>query len=101
MLDATGRYEQPLTADRLFGWHSALFPTGRSGMAKIRVGQWRDDSAGPMQVISGPIGRERVHYTAPPAPQVAADMHRFLDWFNAPTTTDPVIKAARAMPESW
>ena len=96
MLDATGRYEQPLTVDRLFGWHSALFPTGRSGMAKIRVGQWRDDSAGPMQVISGPIGRERVHYTAPPAPQVAADMGRFLDWFNAPETTDPVIRAALA-----
>jgi Fic family protein len=96
MLDATGRYEQPLTVDRLFGWHSALFPTGRSGMAKIRVGQWRDDSAGPMQVISGPIGRERVHYAAPPAPQVAADMYRFLDWFNAPTTTDPVIRAALA-----
>ncbi len=96
MLDATGRYEQPLTLDRLFGWHSALFPTGRSGMARIRVGEWRDDSAGPMQVISGPIGRERVHYAAPPAPQVAADMRRFLDWFNAPTTTDPVLRAALA-----
>ena len=96
MLDATTQYDQPLTMDRLFGWHSALFPTGRSGMARIRVGQWRDDSAGPMQVISGPIGRERVHYTAPPAPQVAAEIGRFLDWFNAPTSTDPVIKAALA-----
>ncbi len=96
MLDATTHHDQPLTADRLFGWHSALFPTGRSGMARIRVGRWRDDNAGPMQVISGPIGRERVHYTAPPAPQVAADMDRFLDWFNAPTPTDPVIRAALA-----
>ena len=96
MLDATTNYDQPLTADRLFGWHSALFPTGRSGMARIRVGEWRDDSAGTMQVISGPIGRERVHYIAPPAPQIAADMRRFLDWFNAPTTTDPVIRAALA-----
>lgn len=96
MLDATGRYEQPLTVDRLSSWHGALFPTGHSRMAKTRVGQWRDDSTGPMQVISGQIGRERVYYTAPPAPQVAADMDRFLDWFNAPATTDPVIRAALA-----
>ena len=96
MLDATGHYDEALTADRLFGWHSALFPTGRSGMAKIRVGQWREDSAGPMQVISGPIGRERVHYAAPPATRVAAEMAGFLTWFNAPSATDPVIKAALA-----
>lgn len=96
MLDATGRYQEPLTADRLFGWHSALFPTGRSGMSKLRVGQWRDDSAGPMQVVSGPLGRERVHYTAPPASRVAEDMHAFLAWFNEPAATDPVIKAALA-----
>ncbi len=96
MLDATGHYDQALMADRLFGWHSALFTTGRSGMTKIRVGQWRDDSAGPMQVISGPIGRERVHYAAPPATRVAAETAGFLTWFNAPSATDPVIKAALA-----
>ena len=96
MLDATGHYDQALTADRLLSWHSALFPTGRSGMAKIRAGQWRDDSAGPMQVISGPIGRERVHYAAPPATRIAAEMAAFLAWFNAPAATDPVIKAAVA-----
>src|SRR5580692_6926962 len=66
MLDATRNYAQPLTADRLFAWHSSLFPTGRSGMSKIKVGAWRDDSTGPMQVVSGPIGREQVHYEAPP-----------------------------------
>jgi len=96
MLDATGHYDQALTADRLFGWHSALFPTGRSGMAKILIGQWRDDRTGPMQVISGPIGRERVHYAAPPATRVAAEMAEFLAWFNATAATDPVIKAAVA-----
>src|SRR5690348_14909345 len=67
MLDATGKYKQPLTSERLFGWHAALFPTGRSGMRKIRTGAWRDDSAGPMQVISGPMGKEHVHYQAPKA----------------------------------
>lgn len=96
MLDATGRYQEPLTADRLFGWHSALFPTGRSGLTRLRVGQWRDDSAGPMQVISGPIGRERVHFLAPPAARVDADMNAFLAWFNEPGPTDLVIKAALA-----
>lgn len=96
MLDATGRYQEPLTADRLFGWHSALFPTGRSGMTRLRVGQWRDDSAGPMQVVSGPIERERVHYTAPPASRVDTDMNAFLAWFNEPAEADPVIKAALA-----
>src|SRR5213593_4609378 len=65
MLDATRHYDQPLTADRLFGWHAALFPTGRSGMRKIRVGAWRDDGARPMEVVSGAIGNERVHFTAP------------------------------------
>ena len=65
MLDATQRYAEPLTARRLFDWHAALFPTGRSGMSRIRVGAWRDDKTGPMQVVSGPIGKERVHYEAP------------------------------------
>jgi Fic family protein len=96
MLDATRNHDAPLTAERLFDWHAALFPTGRSGMTRIRVGAWRDDSAGPMQVVSGPYGRERVHYSAPPADMVAAEMDAFFGWFNAPLTTDPVIKAALA-----
>lgn len=82
MLDATGRYREPLTAERLFAWHAALFPTGRSGMRKIRVGAWPDDGTGPMEVVSGPIGRERVHFTAPLAARVEQEMASFLDWFN-------------------
>src|SRR5947207_7041120 len=74
MLDATRRYDRPLTAERLFSWHAALFPTGRSGLLKIRVGAWRDDSTGPMRVVSGPIGRERVHFQAPPANRLAREM---------------------------
>jgi Fic family protein len=96
MLDATRSYDAPLTAERLFGWHAALFPTGHSGMTRIRVGDWRDDSTGPMQVVSGPYGRERMHYTAPRASRVAAEMEAFLAWFNAPISSDPVIKAALA-----
>jgi Fic family protein len=96
MLDATGKYQEPVTADRLFAWHGALFPTGRSGLSKIRVGDWRDDASGPMQVISGAYGRERIHFSAPPADRVPGEMARFLDWLNAPSETDPVIKAAVA-----
>lgn len=96
MLDATRNYQEPLTAERLFAWHAALFPTGRSGMTRIRVGDWRDDSTGPMQVVSGPFGREHVHFSAPPAKRVAVEMNALLAWFNAPLTTDPVIKAALA-----
>jgi Fic family protein len=96
MLDATRKYDEPLTADRLFGWHAALFPTGRSGMKKIRVGAWRDDGEGPMQLVSGPCGRQRVHYEAPPAPRLDAEMQTFLDWFNGPPRTDPVLAAAKA-----
>ena len=96
MLDATQYYQAPLTAERLFGWHAALFPTGRSGMTKVIVGNWRDDSTGPMQVVSGPYGREKVHYAAPPASRVPTEMNAFLAWFNAPQTIDPVIKAALA-----
>lgn len=81
MLDATGNYAEALTEERLFDWHASLFPTGRSGMAKIRVGNWRDDSDGSMQVVSGPFGREKVHYKAPPADRVANEMARFLRWF--------------------
>lgn len=96
MLDATGKYREPVTADRLFAWHGALFPTGRSGLSKIRVGEWRDDAGGPMQVISGAYGRERIHFSAPPADRVPGEMARFLDWLNTPRDMDPVIKAAVA-----
>jgi Fic family protein len=96
MLDATRRYDQELTDERLFAWHAALFPTGRSGMTRIRVGTWRDDSAGPMQVISGPAGKEHVHYQAPPAPRLAAEMSRFLEWLNREAAMDFVLEAAVA-----
>ena len=96
MLDATGRYEQPLTAERLFGWHASLFPTGRSGMRRIRVGAWRDDSSGPMRVVSGPVGRERVHFEAPAAGRLEREMQVFLDWFNEKTESDWVMKAGLA-----
>ena len=76
MLDATRKFEEPLTEERLFAWHSALFPTGRSGMQMIGVGKWRDDNAGPMQVVSGPIGKEQVHFQAPTAEQLPAEMSR-------------------------
>ena len=95
MLDATGNHREPLTRERLFAWHAALFPTGRSGMRPIRVGTWRDDVRGPMQVVSGPIGRERVHYQAPPAARVAGEMDRFLHWFEQPGL-DPVLTAGLA-----
>ncbi len=96
MLDATQKYEEPLTEERLFGWHAALFPTGRSGMHRIRVGEWRDDHSGPMQVVSGPIGKERVHYEAPAASRLPAEMSQFLAWFNGPASIDPVLKAAES-----
>jgi Fic family protein len=96
MLDATQKYDHTLTEDRLFGWHAALFPTGRSGMHKITVGAWRDDSSGPMQVVSGAVGKERVHYEAPQAAKLPDEMKAFLDWFEAKDNTDPVLKAAIA-----
>lgn len=96
MLDATGRYEQSLTGTRLFGWHGSLFSSDRSDRRRIRVGGWRDDRTGPMQVVSGPIGRERVHFEAPPAARLAREMEAFLDWFNAPADTDEVVKAGVA-----
>lgn len=96
MLDATGNYTQVLIEDRLFAWHAALFPTGRSGMSKIRVGGWRDDSNGPMQVISGPIGREKIHYQAPPAECVPNEMEKFLRWFKQPGDIDPLFVAGLA-----
>jgi len=97
MLDATRHYDQALTADRLCAWHASLFPTGRSGMRRIRAGAWRDDHTGPMQVVSGPIGRERVHYEGPAAGRLAQEMKAFLDWFEgAGADHDPVLKAGLA-----
>lgn len=96
MLDATRHYEQPLTVERLFAWHASLFPTGRSGMSRIRVGAWRDDSSGPMQVVSGAVGRERVHFEAPAVGRLDREMQVFLDWFNENTATDWVTKAGLA-----
>jgi Fic family protein len=97
ILDATEKYDAPLTAERLFGWHAALFPTGRSGMTKITVGAWRKDESYPMQVVSGPIGHERVHYEAPIAARLERDMRAFLDWFNSNSNAiDPVLKAGIA-----
>jgi Fic family protein len=85
-----------MTADRLFGWHASLFPAGRSGMHRITVGAWRDDRTAPMQVVSGPVGRERVHSEAPAAKRLDEEMQRFVDWFNGDTTMEPVLKAALA-----
>jgi Fic family protein len=99
MLDATRRYDQALTTKRLFAWHASLFPTGRTGMTKIRVGRWRDDKKGPMQVVSGPMGRERIHFEAPAASKLRVEIQVFLDWFNAhkrEDLLDPVLKAALA-----
>lgn len=96
MLDATRNYLQPLTKERIFGWHAALFPIGHSGLNKIAVGMWRPPEAGPMQVISGPLGRETIHFEAPAADRLPAEMHRFLTWFNSPDAIDPVLKAAVA-----
>lgn len=96
MLDATEKFDTSLTAERLFDWHAALFPTGRAGMRKIVVGAWRDDKPGPMQVVSGPIGRERVHYEAPKAATLDKEMNAFIDWFNSSDDIDPVLKAAIA-----
>jgi Fic family protein len=96
MLDATQNYEKPLIAERLFGWHASLFPTGFSGMHRINVGTWRTDERGPMQVVSGRIGKEHVHYQAPDAKRLVAEMNRFLEWFDASTNIDPVLKAGLA-----
>lgn len=96
MLDATQRHRAPLTAERLFAWHAALFPTGRSGMTKINVGDWRSAATGPMQVVSGAIGRERIHFEAPGADRLAHEMAQFLAWFESPKLIDPVIVAGIA-----
>jgi len=96
MLDATGNYDKALTEERLFSWHASLFPTGQSGMSKIRVGQWRDDHSGPMQVVSGPIGQDKVHYQAPPANCIVTEMTAFLNWFEQPGDIDPLLIAGQA-----
>lgn len=96
MLDATRDLETPLTREQLFGWQAALFPTGYSGIHQIKTGGWRDDTDGPMQVLSGPIGHEKVHYQAPPAERVDAEMQALLDWINAPLTIDGIVHAAIA-----
>lgn len=96
VIDATTNSAAPLTRERLFGWHAALFPTGYSGLARIEVGAWRNDVSGPMQVVSGPIGRQRVHFEAPPAPRLEAEMQRFLAWVNAPSGEPPLIRAGLA-----
>lgn len=96
LLDATRHYDAPLTKDRLFGWHAALFPTGRSGMQRITVGKWRTEDSGVMQVVSGPFGREKVHYEAPTYDRLKKEMSWFMSWFNNSFEFDLVIKSAVA-----
>jgi Fic family protein len=97
MLDATQHHQRALTSERLFGWHSALFPAGRSGMYKIVTGTWRTNTPDdPMQVVSGGMGREKVHFQAPDSEALPGEMKAFFDWFNTESTLDPVIKAAIA-----
>jgi Fic family protein len=96
MMDATQKFKDPITKDRLCGWHAALFPTGRSGMHKITVAEWRDDRHGPMQVVSGAIGKEKVHYTAPDATRLSTEMNQFIEWFNTDISMEPVVKSGIA-----
>jgi Fic family protein len=97
LLDATQHYREPLSADRLFGWHAALFPTGRSGMHPITVAAWRDHKKDdPMQVVSGAMGKEKVHFEAPDADRLEEEMRQFINWFNEDSYMDPVLKAAVA-----
>ena len=96
MLDATRHYNRPLTEERLFAWHASLFPTGRSAMTKITTGAWRDDRTGPMQVVSGPMGKERVHFEAPAAKRLPREIRAFRAWFASKEPIDPVLKAGLA-----
>lgn len=96
VLDATTRSAEPLSAERLFGWHAALFPTGFSGMSRLTVGEWRDDGDGPMQVVSGPSGRRRIHFQAPPAARLPDETARFLAWANGDTAEPMLLKAGLA-----
>jgi Fic family protein len=91
VLDASANSARPLTIQRLFGWHAALFPSGYSGLSQIRIGDWRDDAHGPMQVVSGPVGRQKVHYEAPPAHSLPAELERFLEWVNAARKEEPAL----------
>lgn len=93
VLDATVNCQLPVTRQRLFGWHAALFPTGYSGLSKLNVATWRNDASGPMQVVSGPIGRQRVHFEAPPADHLEAETQQFLHWLNDTQNESPLIKA--------
>jgi Fic family protein len=93
VLDATLNCSAPVSRERLFGWQAALFPTGYSGLSRVKVGGWRDDASGPMQVVSGPIGRRRVHFEAPPAALLAAEIDQFLDWLNRQSKEPPLLKA--------
>jgi Fic family protein len=94
MIDATENYDKLLSKDRLFAWHNALFPSGMSGMHNILVAQWRDDLTGPMQVVSGPLGKEKIHYQAPPSNILPKEMNKLFDWINKKSETDLVIKSA-------
>jgi len=96
ILDATQKYAEALTSERLFGWHASLFPTGRSGLRRITVGAWRPADIGAMQVVSGSMGRERVHFEAPTADRLEREVSAFLDWFEAANGIDPVLKAGIA-----
>lgn len=96
VLDATRNFARPLTAERLFGWHAALFPTGYSGRVRITVAAWRTDASGPMEVVSGAVGREKVHFTAPPAATLPTQTEAFLQWFEAAPVGDALIKAGLA-----
>lgn len=100
VLDATTHYDTPLTEQRLFSWHAALFPTGYSGLARITVGAWRTDRAGPMRVVSGTMGRERVHFEAPPADRLGKEMTGFLQWYNSDSAIDPVLKVESPAPKA-
>lgn len=96
LLDATQQYDTPLSDERLFGWQTALFPAERSGSYTVQTGRWRSDDTGPMQVVSGPLGRERVHFEAPASGRLADEMVQFIDWFNGEQSLDPILKAAVA-----
>ena len=96
MLNATQKFSKELTRERLFDWHAALFPTGRSGMSHITVGGWRTVDAGPMQVVSGPIGHEKIHFEAPGADRIEKEMAAFMSWFESRDGVDPVLRAGIA-----
>lgn len=93
VLDATANCNAPVSRERLFGWHAALFPTGYSGLARIKVGGWRDDASGPMRVVSGPAGRQIVHFEAPPADRLEAETSRLLSWLNSASNEPPLLRA--------